>query len=407
MNILIIKKTFLFLLISSMILFPIAPNYIRYSLLISFIIIFLFVINYLTNKKNIKIPFIFNIIIFLLIFILTFQYSILLQNNIDYVVTDSFGFILYLIFPIIYIFLHKTNLFDFFKNSLLYLGFFLAIIHVLVFILFNLLMGDLTYNSITFTNNFIKSYGLSWELAASEGTLRVNTKSGHYFLLVFTILCIEYLKSRKKIIIIGMVLIFLAMILDGHRTLLISWIIIVLSFIFVLFLNLQKYINILLLFFIIFFVSITITFSFFIEKDVIIEKLQFKGESTELRVEQFASLVDEIGSAPILGNGFGSYSKVIRNTERPYMYELDFLAVVMKLGIPLSFIYFLTYLHAVFYPFYKYKSKQLFLLSSCGISYFIYMSSNGGFAMSPITSMFHMVFFIIVIFYIQERIRYS
>lgn len=116
MNILIIKKTFLFLLISSMILFPIAPNYIRYSLLISFIIIFLFVINYLTNKKNIKIPFIFNIIIFLLIFILTFQYSILLQNNIDYVVTDSFGFILYLIFPIIYIFLHKTNLFDFLKT---------------------------------------------------------------------------------------------------------------------------------------------------------------------------------------------------------------------------------------------------------------------------------------------------
>ena len=407
MNILILKKTLLFLAVFSIILFPIAVNYIKYTLLISFMGIFLFVLTDLFKTKKIKIPFLWNIMIFLLIFLLSFVYSILLENNIDYIVQDSFGFILYLMFPILYLYIFKNNLFSFLKTSILFLGFFLAVLHILVFVLFNTLIGDLTFDSLIFTNNFLKSYDLSWQLGASDGSLRVNTKSGHYFLLVFTILCVDYLESKKKLIIFGIGLIFLAMILDGHRALVISSMAIMLSFIFVLFLNIQKHSSTLLIFVTAFFMAIILIFSFFIDKDKIMQKLEFKGESTELRIEQFNSLVNEIGSNPILGNGFGSYATVIRNDERPFMYELDFLAVFMKLGIPLSILYFLSYLHIVISPFYRHRTSSLLLVSSCGISYFLYMMANGGFAMSPITAFFHITFFLIVIYYTQGRTKHA
>ncbi len=267
MKVLIFKKTLLFLAIFSIILFPMAVNYIKYTLLISFMGIFLFVLTDLFKTKKIKIPFLWNIMIFLLIFLLSFVYSILLENNIDYIVQDSFGFILYLIFPILYLYIFKNNLFYFLKTSILFLGFLLAIIHILVFILFNTLIGDLTYDSLIFTNNFLESYNLSWQLGASDGSLRVNTKSGHYFLLVLAILCIDYLESNKKLIIFGMGLILLAMILDGHRALVVSSMAIILSFIFVLFINIQKHSSTLLIFVTAFFMAIILTFSFFIDKN--------------------------------------------------------------------------------------------------------------------------------------------
>ena len=40
-------------------------------------------------------------------------------------------------------------------------------------------------------------------------------------------------------------------------------------------------------------------------------------------------------------------------------------------------------------------------------SYFLYMMSNGGIAMSPITAFFHITFFLIVIYYTQGRTKHA
>jgi len=111
----------------------------------------------------------------------------------------------------------------------------------------------------------------------------------------------------------------------------------------------------------------------------------------DARAEQIMPLFDKIEEAPILGNGFGSSASLIRNSERPFMYELDYLAVFMKLGLIGGFFYFSAYIYLMYLGVKKARvSNSRIIYFFAGLAYFFYAGTNGGFAMSVLSTMFHL-----------------
>jgi hypothetical protein len=58
----------------------------------------------------------------------------------------------------------------------------------------------------------------------------------------------------------------------------------------------------------------------------------FSDDSAGDRVDQFGPLLAGWESAPVLGRGFGSVASVVRSEQAPYLYELTYVALLMKLG---------------------------------------------------------------------------
>ncbi len=59
----------------------------------------------------------------------------------------------------------------------------------------------------------------------------------------------------------------------------------------------------------------------------------FTDESASDRVDQVAPLIDTWLSAPVLGLGMGSTAAISRSDVAPYLYELTYLALLMKMGV--------------------------------------------------------------------------
>lgn len=59
----------------------------------------------------------------------------------------------------------------------------------------------------------------------------------------------------------------------------------------------------------------------------------FSDESASERVDQVTPLIDAWLSSPVLGLGLGSAASVSRSDVAPYLYELTYLALLMKLGV--------------------------------------------------------------------------
>ena len=58
------------------------------------------------------------------------------------------------------------------------------------------------------------------------------------------------------------------------------------------------------------------------------------SESDEIRTEQIVALVDEWARSPIIGGGFGNYSRdLVRDRSAPYNYEVQWVGFLAKLGV--------------------------------------------------------------------------
>jgi O-antigen ligase len=68
-------------------------------------------------------------------------------------------------------------------------------------------------------------------------------------------------------------------------------------------------------------------------------------ESTQIRTEQFESLIDGWLSSPLFGNGLGAVASVIRDSNQPWAYELTYISLLFQTGI----VGVLFYLLLVFY----------------------------------------------------------
>ena len=115
--------------------------------------------------------------------------------------------------------------------------------------------------------------------------------------------------------------------------------------------------------------------------DLIASTFDFSSnESNQIRVSQFASLMDGISDAPLWGHGAGAVASVIRSEVTPWVYELTYVAFIFQYGI----ICFLVYASGVVFLCWqlilsiKHKGRSSFeFYFLCGfISYLLANASN-------------------------------
>lgn len=324
-----------------------------------------------------------NFIIFLVVAFISFS----IGNNIDYIFLDSAGFVFYLVLtPILLLIVKDRVNIEIFVDFFIKVSVLFSILSILIFSLFASIFGALTLDSITVANDLIQKY-INLKLGATGGVLRINTNTVQVLLISFYLVLMERKlpKFRKSVFL---AILFLGIIVDGHRVIMFSAAVLALIYM-VLY---KKYI--LLSFF-----TATMLLTILFNLESVSQRLDFDNVSTNMRVNQVGPLLMEIDNKPIIGNGFGSSASLIRNEIRPFMYEVDFLAVMMKLGIPLTVIYTLLWfvpllyylkigIHSLWFQF----SFILILLS------LLYMTSNGGFYLSPLTTIIQYLILISLIY---------
>lgn len=80
--------------------------------------------------------------------------------------------------------------------------------------------------------------------------------------------------------------------------------------------------------------------------------------SDSIRIEQQSYLMDAFFKNPILGSGFGSSASEIRSETSPWSYELNMVALLMKIGIlGVLFLYVIIYRIFTFYACYSNKTN--------------------------------------------------
>jgi hypothetical protein len=234
---------------------------------------------------------------------------------------------------------------------------------------------------------------LNWVIDNNAGFLGLYTFTAHFLLLGIGLSFYYYYISKQSSYIYLILLFIFGLFADGHRALVVSLFLLIL----LLFPLIRKSFPIKRLFVYSIIVVITLISVLIINFDWFHERYSFTGTdpSTFERIAQIPALFDKIIERPILGSGFGSFASVIRNEERPFYYEVDYLATIMKLGLLGSILYFGVYLYMLNVAR-RFGGVFGYMLFCVGLSYLFYMGTNGGTAMSPDSAIFHMFLFTLI-----------
>lgn len=342
------------------------------------------------------------------------------SNPMDLALQDAAGFPLYLMFPVAVMYLRYWSSVQI-RRLVLVISQVIAVIHLVAYVVFHVVVGELTFATMVAANLWLTSVGFTAEFSASNGLLRVNFGIGP--LLVYGLLacvyevlfappCSESSKFRRFSSAIWVLAFGLAIFVEGHRSLIVTALLGLIAMSAVVrwrvFLGI-RFIALALLVSVAGVVGFTAVAqsSGALDLNAVGERLaslvDFGGgklAGDDEREEQFSALLDRIDEAPLSGQGFGSRARVIRSDTRPFMYELDLLAVWMKLGM----IFLIGYLALVVGPA-LYASSILLrrrsvtdLAPVCGFSVALlfHMSSNGGYAMSPFSTFSHIIVFLLL-----------
>lgn len=330
--------------------------------------------------------------------------AILYANEMIYSVQDSLGFVFYLLTPVVYLFVKNRNLSAQLCRLILHLCIFIAVITVGLVTWYYVSFGEVESDSLLAINFLLKSYGLNWVVDHNNGLLGVYTYTAHFFLLG-TGLAVYYYGETRKSYYLGVIALFvLGIIADGHRALIVALGLLVLGLLPVLsrIFSLKKTLAGLGM------VTAMLAILVISNIDWVIGRFTFSDEdpSSLERYLQVPALLDKIMHAPLFGSGFGSVASVIRSPERPFLYEVDFLATMMKLGIIGSLIYFGAYLYMLFIAR-RLGGAMGSVLLAVGLSFLFYMGTNGGLAMSPDSAIFHMFLFVLIALAIDRQVSFS
>ena len=256
----------------------------------------------------------------------------------------------------------------------------------------------LTFDTITLANTTLKDIGTASKYAASAGILRVDSGLGS-LLIIPVLILLRNIIIKKFTVLYFLIIITLVLgiFIEGHRALSIA--VLVGAFLYVLWMivvtkNLAKVfyalVGLLLMM-----CSCMIIATAIYGEDLIMALERFTDLTSEGidddRLEQIPALIDKILEAPILGNGFGSNATIIRNEERPFLYEMDYLAIFMKLGIFGGITYFSAYIYILYLSVKTGQvdnQKMVYFFS--GISFFVFAGTNGGMAMSVGSTLFQL-----------------
>jgi hypothetical protein len=321
--------------------------------------------------------------------------SIINDNDVFYIFQDSLGFLLYIfLMPVVYLYIYKNNLeynfFSFIKYCSLAISLFTFAFYLVLKFYFNF-----DSSSFLLINKFLFDIGLYWKIDYFDETLAIYSNVAHILLLGNAIFLYRYSISHKFRDLLIILLFISAIFLDGRRTLFIS--VLIQTFIFLPFIIKSFTLNRKILFYTLLTISISIVI--FSNYDWLQLRFSFSNTdfSTSGRIDQVPALLDAIYNNPFFGGGFGSVASVIRSVDRPFSYEMDYLATIMKLGIVGAFLYFGSYLWGISYALRRKDNFGIFLFSS-GLVFFLYMGANGNNAMSTDSATFHILLFLLIAF---------
>ncbi|PKG37972.1 hypothetical protein CXF74_16060 [Psychromonas sp. Urea-02u-13] len=295
---------------------------------------------------------------------------------------DSAGFPFYLVLlPVALFTIKDTHCLNYFKDTLVNICIAFSVISILIVVFFYYIFGQLDLATITAGNTFLSGF-LNLKLGATAGILRVNTNSIQVLFLGLYIVLAKNNRSFKDSMIV--LLFFIAFLADGHRAGLVVFLMMYFSYLILY----KRFTNI-------FIVTIFSLPIIIYNSASIYKRVDFGSESSSARVEQIGPLIDKISESPIIGSGFGSSASLLRSETRPFMYEMDTLAISMKLGLPFAIIYtLLWFIVLVGNTRFKYNSRTFLFSFVTLVGCLFYMSTNGGFYMSPLTTILQFLMFL-------------
>jgi O-antigen ligase len=250
------------------------------------------------------------------------------------------------------------------------------------------------------TNLFLRSLGLSWFIDHNHGLLGLYTNTAHLMLLGSALALHRFTAHhrRRDLWLVGLYLV--AMALDGRRALVITAVLQLMVAAPRLMSALRPGQRLALV------VGTAVVGSALVLGNLewIEQRFSFTEEdiSTAHRQAQIPPLLEKIAENPVFGGGFGTVASLLRSELRPFSYEVDFLATVMKLGVVGSMLYFGTYLAVLFHAYRRTGSRGIFY-ASAGLPFFFYMTTNGNQAMSTDSAVFHIFLFLLIAFSIVPR----
>lgn len=369
---------------------------------VSFLVIFVVVLyDLFFLQRPIPKSILFNVIsVLTLVYLVWLLVAALRGNDMAYAFQDSLGFAIYLMAPIIFIFIYFNKLYEVFFGFLINLCVFIAIVSSGIVVWFFLSFGEVQSESLIAMNALIRSYKLNWVIDNNAGFLGLYTYTAHLLLLGIGLSFYNFYVYKKNIHVYLILLFCFGIFADGHRALVVSMLFLVLL-LFPLFKERVSIGKVVVFFFI---ALIPILLLLFFNIDWIIDRFNFSESdpSTLERFLQIPALLDKIIKHPVMGNGFGSFASVIRSSERPFSYEVDFLATIMKLGFVGGVLYFGAYLYMLNVAR-RLGDNLGYVLFCIGLSFFIYMGTNGNQAMSTDSSVFHIFLFIMISFSVMRR----
>jgi len=399
------KSALLYILCGSLALYPLLEKFVAPVIAVSYAVAFFIVMSKLV-ANGLRVPGSYLgwvWMTYLVVYSVWYAIAVLYDNKLAYINQDSLGFLLYFGFvPILFLFIVFYRLQAAFARFIVGCCFLISIISVIAVTGYYIAFGEIDGNALLATNAFLAGLGLNWQIDNNVGLLGMYTNTAHLLLLGIAIVLYRYSLSGRRIDL-GLTALFLVgILLDGHRALVIA----ALMQLAILGPQLlgrttaSKRIAIVVVLIVGLLIAAALSW------DWVQARFDFTTEdpSTAERHAQIPALLDKIEQNPVLGSGFGSSAAYIRSIERPFSYEVDFLATIMKLGLVGGLIYFGTYLLALAHGLLSGGRAGLFLLSA-GAPFFFYMSTNGNQAMSTDSSVFHIFIFLLIAFAVDAARR--
>ncbi|MFG6415753.1 O-antigen ligase family protein [Roseateles sp. DC23W] len=319
----------------------------------------------------------------------------------QYIVTDSAGFLLYIgVLPVLYLLIRQNDLQHSFFQIIEQLSMVIAVLSVVLAVSFFVLFGPVEADSLLLVNAFLKGLGLSWKVDSNSGALGLYTNVAHLMMLGLALSLYRFSLARRRRELLLVLLYLVALLLDGRRALAIAAILQLLIAAPQLLAMLKPAQRLRLTLGAVALSTVAVVANL----DWIQQRFEFTDSdvSSAARFEQIPPLLDKIAEHPILGGGFGTYASLRRSDERPFSYEVDFLATLMKLGLIGSALYFGSYLFGVMQARRIRDPLGLFLMSA-GLPFFFYMGTNGNQAMSTDSAVFHIYLFLLIAFACEQR----
>ncbi len=205
-----------------------------------------------------------------------------------------------------------------------------------------------------------------------------------------------YLALTVKKSYLNILIIFLAILSTGTRSLGIGAVLLIIFYYFKGSIQIKS--KIFLPGFIICMISMSVVLVITIKYKLLNSSFLSRPDSDDYRVDQISGIIEKIINNPFFGIGFGGHTDFISNESTPYSYELSILALMMKLGI-----IGIIFLSTIFYKFlyinhnllnYKSKDNVFWFLTLVII---VFMANTNPYLFS------FLGFYLIAFFYIEYR----